>query len=164
MQDCRPRTRPPRGSTAAEGVAVPERTFSGRATVLLRQLVVFAGVGGVFNLVYVLLFVVFRTGLEAQWANALAVVVSSVAGTAGHRRVTFGVRGSAGTVRHQALGLTMLVVGLSVTAGSLMLLGATVREPTRMTEVVVLVAANLAVGLARFLAFRSVMVPASDED
>jgi putative flippase GtrA len=88
-----------------------------RTWALLKQLVVFAGVGGVFNVVYVLLYLALRTGLDAQWANALALIGSTVLGTSGHRRVTFGVRGTANTVQHQALGLTMLGISLVVTAG-----------------------------------------------
>jgi putative flippase GtrA len=125
---------------------------------LLVQLVVFAGVGGVFNVVYALLYLAFRTGLSAQWANAIALVLSTIAGTWGHRRVTFGVRGSARTVSHQTLGLALLVFGLAVTAGSLALLELSVAEPTRTAELLVLAAANLGVGLVRFGLFRLVMV------
>lgn len=123
------------------------------------QLVVFAGVGGVFNVVYALLYLLLREGFPAQWANAVALVASTIAGTWGHRRVTFGVRGRSRTVRHQALGLALLVFGLAVTAGALALLEINVAEPSRMAEIVVLVAANLGVGLVRFAVFRAVMVP-----
>jgi putative flippase GtrA len=136
------------------------RSAPGRTTkALLLQLVVFAGVGGVFNIVYALLYIVLRGVLDAQGANALALVVSTVAGTLGHRRVTFGVRGRARTVPHQALGMALLAFSLAVTAGSLKLLQVTVAEPSRLTELVVLVVANLGVGLVRFAAFRVAMVP-----
>jgi putative flippase GtrA len=126
---------------------------------VVRQLVVFAGVGGFFNVVYILLYLALRTGLDAQWANAVALIGSTILGTAGHRRVTFGVRGPENSVQHQALGLTMLGVSLVVTAVSLWLLTATVDQPSRWAELVVLAAANVGVGLARFLAFRVAMVP-----
>jgi putative flippase GtrA len=130
-----------------------------RVKALARQLVVFAAVGGFFNIVYALLYVVLREALSAQWANALALVLSTIAGTWGHRRVTFGVRGRARTVPHQALGLALLGFGLAVTAGSLWVLEATVAHPTRLGELIVLAAANLGVGLVRFAVFRAVMVP-----
>jgi putative flippase GtrA len=130
-----------------------------RTKVLLLQLTVFAGVGGVFNVVYALLYVVLREGFSAQWANALALVASTIAGTWGHRRVTFGVRGRARTVPHQTLGLGLLAFGLAVTAGSLALLQLSVAEPSRLAELLVLGAANLGVGLVRFAAFRVAMVP-----
>ena len=125
---------------------------------MLLQLVVFATVGGFFNIVYALLYVALREVFDAQWANAVALVVSTVLGTWGHRRVTFGVRGRARAVPHQALGLALLAFGLSVTAGSLWLLDASVAEPSRLHELLVLGAANLGVGLVRFAAFRASMV------
>ena len=126
---------------------------------VLLQLVVFAGVGGVFNVVYGLLYVVLRTGLDAQWANAIALVLSTIAGTLGHRRVTFGLRGTARTLPHQFLGLALLAFGLAVTAGSLWLLETSVDEPSRTAELLVLAAANLGVGLVRFFLFRLAMAP-----
>jgi putative flippase GtrA len=131
-----------------------------RAKALLRQLVVFAGVGGVFNIVYALLYLALRTVLDAQPANAIALVASTIAGTWGHRRVTFGVRGRARTVPHQTLGLVLLGFSLLVTGGSLWLLEASVDEPSRLAELLVLAAANLGVGLVRFVTFRLAMVPA----
>ncbi|GAB3026742.1 hypothetical protein GCM10011376_13440 [Nocardioides flavus (ex Wang et al. 2016)] len=122
------------------------------------QLLVFACVGGAFNVFYGLLYVLLRSELSAQPANAVALILSTIAGTWGHRRITFGVRGPERTVRHQALGLTLLGFSLAVTAGSLWLLSASVDAPTRGQEVAVLVAANLGTGLVRFAAFRTVMV------
>lgn len=133
------------------------------ARALLLQLGVFAGVGGVFNVVYVLLYLVLRSALDPQPANALALVASTIAGTWGHRRVTFGVRGRARTVPHQTLGLVLLGFSLAVTAGSLWLLEASVAEPSRLAELLVLAAANLGVGLVRFAAFRLAMVPGRGE-
>ncbi len=135
---------------------------SSRWTAIL-QLVVFAAVGFVFNLLYAGLYLALRVVVGAQWANAVALVVSTIAGTAGHRRVTFGVRGRSRAVQHQALGLGLLGLGLVVTAGSLWLLEVTTPSPTRLAELAVLAAANLFVGLVRFLAFRSAMVPAARE-
>ena len=121
------------------------------------QLVVFACVGGAFNVLYGLLYVLLREQLSAQPANALALVLSTIAGTFGHRHVTFGVRGTERTVEHQALGLALLGFGLAVTAGSLWLLDATIAEPSRRQEVAVLIATNLGTGLVRFIAFRLAM-------
>jgi putative flippase GtrA len=95
---------------------------AGRVRLLALQLVVFAMVGGLFNVFYGGLYLLLREGMSAQWANAVALVVSTIAGTWGHRRITFGVRGLARTVPHQTLGLALLVFGLAVTAGSLWLL------------------------------------------
>jgi putative flippase GtrA len=140
-------------------VTVRQPGSTGRVRDLGLQLVVFAGVGGFFNIVYGLLYVALRELVDAQWANAVALIVSTIVGTAGHRRVTFGVRGSRRAVPHQVLGLVLLAFGLAVTAASLWLLDVTVAEPTRTEEVAVLAAANLGVGLVRFISFRLAMVP-----
>ena len=125
---------------------------------ILLQLVVFACVGGAFNVLYGLLYVLLREQLSAQSANALALVLSTIAGTFGHRYVTFGVRGTDRTVRHQSLGLALLAFSLTVTAGTLWLLDTTVAEPSRRQELAVLIAANLGTGLVRFCVFRVAMV------
>ena len=131
---------------------------SARWRAIILQLLVFACVGGAFNVLYGLLYVALRTELDAQPANAIALIVSTIAGTWGHRRITFGVRGPERTVAHQVLGLALLGFSLAVTAGSLWLLEALVEEPSRTQEVAVLVAANLGTGLVRFAVFRVAMV------
>ena len=45
------------------------------AKALLARLVVFATVGGFFNIVFVGLFLGLRVGLSAQWAIGLALVL-----------------------------------------------------------------------------------------
>lgn len=133
------------------------RPARGQGRPVLLELVVYATVGGALNIVYLLMYVVARELTGPQPANAVALVGSTVVGTFAHRRVTFGVRSNHRTVLHQTLGMVMLLVGLAVTAGSLFALEVLVDRPTRLDELVVLAAANLGVGLARFLVFRSVM-------
>lgn len=152
------------GDAPADAARMPERPASDGGIsrwTALRQLVVFASVGFVFNIVYLGLYLLLRDEMNYQVANAISLVLSTMAATVGHRRVTFGVRGRSRAVQHQALGLTMLGFGLAVTAGSLWLLQATTESPGKPAELAVLVAANLFVGLVRFLAFRSAMRPAS---
>jgi putative flippase GtrA len=149
--------RAPRASAPGSSTV---RTRTSRWRAILVQLVVFACVGGAFNLFYGLLYLLLRAELSAQPANAVALVLSTIAGTFGHRRVTFGVRGVERTASHQALGLVLLGFSLAVTAGSLWLLEALVDAPSRTQEVAVLVAANLGTGLVRFVVFRAAMTPA----
>lgn len=141
------------------GIRAPRRTV-----LLLRQLVTFVGVGGLLNVVYAVLYVALRAFAGPQTANAVALVLSTIIGTAAHRRLTFGVQGRDKVGQHQTLGLVLLGVGLAVTAGSLWLLDVFVASPTPTEEVVVLVVANLSVGLMRFIAFRVAMVPAHADD
>ncbi|MFC4853733.1 glycosyltransferase [Actinophytocola glycyrrhizae] len=120
---------------------------------LLRQLVRFATVGVVSTLAYLVLFSTLRDGMGAQGANLVALGVTAVGNTAANRRYTFGVRGRAGVARHQFEGLIVFCLGLALTAGSLAVLhGFTV--PGRGLELAVLVAANLAATVLRFLLLR----------
>jgi hypothetical protein len=73
----------------------------------------------------------------------------------GQRRLTFGVVGRAGVARHQAQGLAVFALGLGLTSGSLAALHVVSSTPTRWVELSILVLANLAATLLRFLLFRS---------
>jgi putative flippase GtrA/glycosyltransferase involved in cell wall biosynthesis len=120
---------------------------------LSRQLVRFAAVGVVSTLAYLVLFSLLRDGLGAQGANFAALGVTAVGNTAANRRYTFGVRGRAGVARHQFEGLIVFCLGLALTSGSLAVLHG-LTSPGRGLELVVLVAANLAATVLRFLLLR----------
>lgn len=122
---------------------------------LARQLVGFCVIGGLSTLFYLLLYSGFRVFTGSQVANALALLVSAIANTAANRRLTFGVRGSGGAVKHQAQGLVVFGIGLALTSGSLAALGAATSDPAHSTELAVLIAANLAATVLRFLLFRA---------
>jgi putative flippase GtrA len=104
---------------------------------------------------YVLLFLFLRGGLGAQWANAVSLLVTAVANTAVNRRVTFGIRGRAQSGRHQVRGLIAFGIGLALTSGALAVLHHADARPGRVTEVSVLVAANLLATIVRFGLYRS---------
>ena len=131
---------------------------------LARQLVGFCVVGGLSTLAYLLLFSVFRMGMGSQLANALALLVSAVGNTAANRRLTFGVRGRDKAMRHQAQGLVVFGIGLALTSGSLAALNAANSAPAQGTEIAVLIAANLAATVLRFLLFRAWVFPSQGED
>ncbi|GAB2934232.1 bifunctional glycosyltransferase family 2/GtrA family protein [Streptomyces mayteni] len=122
---------------------------------LARQLVGFAVVGVLSTLCYLLLYSLLRLGMGAQLANALALLLSAVGNTAANRRLTFGVRGRAHAVRHQARGLVVFGIGLALTSGSLAALDALADAPSHGTELTVLVVANLVATVLRFLLFRA---------
>jgi putative flippase GtrA len=121
---------------------------------LARQLVRFAGVGVASTLAYLLLFVLLRDAAGAQAANLLALLLTAVGNTAANRRLTFGLRGRGDAAGQQLRGLAVFGLGLALTGGSLALLHATVASPARPLELAVLVAANLAATLLRFLLLR----------
>jgi putative flippase GtrA len=135
-------------SRLGRAAAVP-----GVPTSLVRQLVRFAAVGIASTLAYLLLFSLLRTGMGAQPANLLALGATAVANTAANRRFTFGVRGRHQAGRHQFEGLLVFALGLALTSGSLAVLNG-LTAPGRALELAVLVAANLAATVLRFLLLR----------
>ncbi|MEU2506037.1 bifunctional glycosyltransferase family 2/GtrA family protein [Streptomyces sp. NPDC007863] len=136
-----------------------DRELSGVPGGLARQLVGFCVVGVLSTLFYLALYSLFRLGTGAQLANAAALLLSAVANTAANRRLTFGVRGRDRAVRHQAQGLVVFAIGLALTSGSLAALGAATGDPAHSTELAVLVVANLAATVLRFLLFRLWVFP-----
>ncbi|NIH86663.1 bifunctional glycosyltransferase family 2/GtrA family protein [Amycolatopsis granulosa] len=129
-------------------------TEPGVPPTLARQLVRFAAIGVGSTLAYLVLYVLLRTGAGAQPANLIALLVTAVANTAANRRFTFGVRGVKGAGRHQFDGLVVFGLGLALTSGALALLHSA-GEPGRFAELAVLVLANLAATVLRFLLFRN---------
>ncbi|MEU3937979.1 bifunctional glycosyltransferase family 2/GtrA family protein [Streptomyces sp. NPDC029044] len=127
---------------------------------LARQAVRFAAVGAASTLCYLLLYTLLRPAAGAQTANALALLASAIANTAANRRLTFGVRGRDGALRHQLKGLAAFVVGLTLTSGSLAVLHHTAPGAGHRVELATLIAANLAATLLRFLLFRAWVFPA----
>ncbi|MFF4347344.1 glycosyltransferase [Streptomyces sp. NPDC001530] len=127
---------------------------------LAGQLLRFGAVGAVSTVGYVLLYAALRPAAGPQAANALALLACAIANTAANRRLTFGLRGRGGAIRHQAKGLLVFAVGLALTSGSLAVLHHMTPGAARTTEVVVLVAANLAATLLRFLLLRAWVFPA----
>ncbi|WP_405985546.1 glycosyltransferase [Streptomyces sp. NBC_00872] len=136
-----------------------DRRIRGVPGGLARQLVGFCVVGALSTLFYLLLYSLFRTMASPQLANAIALLVSAVANTAANRRLTFGVRGRERAVRHQAQGLVVFAIGLTLTSGSLAALDAASGAPSHSTELAVLIAANLAATVLRFLLLRAWVFP-----
>lgn len=120
----------------------------------MRQLVRFSAVGAVSTLANLLLYAALRPLTGAQTANALALLVCAVANTAANRRLTFGHGGRGHALRHQGRGLVVFLIGLALTAGSLAVLHHEAPAAAHHTELLVLLAANLAATLLRFTLFR----------
>jgi len=101
------------------------------------------------------LFVALRgTGVAAQAANFVALVVTAVGNTAANRRMTFGISGRRHAARHQLQGLAVFALCLGLTSGALAALHTVIAAPARSVELAVLLGANLAATLARFLLLR----------
>ncbi|MBO0825936.1 MAG: bifunctional glycosyltransferase family 2/GtrA family protein [Actinobacteria bacterium] len=119
------------------------------------QVLRFLGIGVVSLLAYVILYLLLRTVLSAQAANAVSLFVTAVANTAGNRRITFGIRGRAHAVRHQLEGLIAFGVGLAITSVALAEVHAGATQPSRADEITVLIGANLLASMVRFALYRS---------
>lgn len=121
---------------------------------LAAQVLRFAFVGVVSTVAYLVLYLLLRTGISAQAANAAALLITAVGNTAANRRWTFVVRGRLGVLRQHVQGIAVFGAALLVTALSLAGLHAADPHASRVTEATVLVAANLAATAMRFLALR----------
>ena len=88
-------------------------------------------------------------------ANVVALLITSIVNTAANRRLTFGVRGREGAARHQFQGLIIFGLGLALTTGALALLGHLVPDASRAVELAVIVIANAAATVLRFVRFRA---------
>jgi putative flippase GtrA len=117
------------------------------------QLAVFGAIGAVSTMAYAALFLLLSGIVPAQVANLVALGGTAVANTAANRRLTFGIRGRAGAGRHQFEGLLVFGLGLALTSGALALLNGST-TPGLVLELTVLVLANLAATVLRFLLLR----------
>jgi putative flippase GtrA len=121
---------------------------------LIGQAVRFAVIGFASTLAYLLLFLLLHDPLGAQAANLIALLVTAIANTAANRRFTFGMRGRAGAARHQFQGLAVFLMALGITSGALDALHSLVADPSRTVELGVLIVANVAATVLRFVLLR----------
>ncbi len=119
-----------------------------------RQLTSFMAIGLVSTAAYVVAYAALRTAMEPLFANAVALLVTAVGNTAANRRLTFAVRDGAGALRDQVGGLVALGVALAVTTVAVAALAALAPSAGRLAELALLVAANVAATICRFLLLR----------
>ncbi|TQN44154.1 putative flippase GtrA [Blastococcus colisei] len=117
------------------------------------QLLRFAAVGGVSNLVYLALFAALH-GLGAQPANLAAALTSTVLSNDLHRRLTFHADERVTWSTAQWRGGLLALAGIVTTAVALAVLDAAAGTPGLWVQAAVIGAVNGTVGLVRFLALR----------
>jgi putative flippase GtrA len=122
--------------------------------VLPRQMARFAAIGVASTVAYLVLFALLRDVMAAQPANALALLATAIANTSANRRLTFGIVGRRHAARHQLQGLFVFGLGLLLTSACLAGLHAVAPAASRTAELAVLVVANLAATLLRFVPSR----------
>ena len=135
------------------------RAGPGRTGHALRQAGTFAAIGVVSTLAYVALYALLRPAVPAELANAAALLATAIGNTAANRRLTFSIRGRAGLARDHAAGLLALGAALAITSASLAVLQVVAQGAPPAIEVAVLVAANAAATLVRFLLLREAFHP-----
>lgn len=123
---------------------------------MLAQMLRFAAVGVASTLAYFVLYLVLRP-FGAQGANLSALLITAVLNTAANRRFTFGISGREDAAKHHLGGLAAFALALGLTSGSLWLLATYWPTAGSLVEVVVLVFANAAATLLRFLTLRLLM-------
>jgi len=128
---------------------------------LVGQLIRFGAIGVLSTVAYVVLYALLREVAEPLVANAVALLVTAIANTAANRRLTFGVRDRETVLQHQLAGLIAFGVALAITSGSVALLGWLVPDAPRRVEIAVLVAANVAATVVRFVLLRTWIAPPS---
>jgi putative flippase GtrA len=112
----------------------------------------FLAIGVLSTLGYALLFIALAGPLGSALANDTALAVTAVANTTANRRLTFGIRGREGMVRHQVAAFAVFLVALAFTNGALALLHGIDPHPARLLEAAALVLANLVATLSRYVA------------
>jgi glycosyltransferase involved in cell wall biosynthesis len=115
----------------------------------------FMAVGVASTIAYAALYLMLHAALGAAGANALALGVTAVGNTAANRRVTFGVRGRVGMLRHHARGALVYALTLGLTSASLLSLHSIDARPPRAVELAVLVVASALATVSRYIALRT---------
>jgi glycosyltransferase involved in cell wall biosynthesis len=135
-------------STAIEDLRGVARLFAAS------QVARFLAIGVASTLAYALLYLLLRTALSPAAANAVALATTAVANTAANRRLTFGVRGNQGLLRHHLQGALVFVITLGLTTSALALLTAAVPDPSRALEAVTLIGASASATITRYVGLR----------
>ena len=140
------------GTAAGQFGTAPRRPWN---TQLVGQLARFSAIGVISTVVQLGLFLLLRGEVGALTANLISLVLSTVANTEANRRITFGIRGRDGAVRHQLQGLAVFGLSLALSSGALALLGLVAPTAGASAELIVLIAANALPVVARFALLRT---------
>jgi putative flippase GtrA len=119
------------------------------------QVARFVAVGIASTIAYAVLFLALRGTLGPGGANALALALTAVANTQANRRLTFGVRGRRGLLRHHFQGALVFLLTLALTSAALDVQQAAAPHAPRLVELAVLVVASVCATVTRFVALRS---------
>lgn len=150
---------PRHGSSAV--LAAPDGT-GGKATArrstpaarLWGQIGRFTVVGVLCTAASIGLYALLRPSVGPQWANALALVSTSILNTALNRAATFRIQGGQGAARDHARGLLVMGIAWVITASSLALLHWVQPQATVTEELWTTTLAGFLATVVRFTLFR----------
>jgi glycosyltransferase involved in cell wall biosynthesis len=131
---------------------------------LSNQLRSFLAVGVLSTLAYIACYAAFRLALPATLANALSQLLTALGNTAANRRFTFEASGNGTATRDHVGGLTAFGIALGLTTAAIAVLHLVAPGASRVTELAVLVVANLVATVVRFVLLRFWITPARPAD
>ena len=120
----------------------------------IRQPLMFAAIGVLSTIAYVLIYAALREIASAHVSNLLALAITTLANTQANRHFTFGVRGRAGLFADHLGGLAAFGVALAISSASISLLQLTVGAPGVGLEIAVLGFGNVIAAITRFVLLR----------
>ena len=118
------------------------------------QPLMFAAIGVLSTLAYVLIYAALRETASAHVSNLLALAITALTNTGANRHFTFGVRGRADLFADHLGGLAALGVALAISFASISLLQLSVPAPGVTLELVVLAFGNVIAAITRFVLLR----------
>ncbi|MFI5085135.1 MAG: GtrA family protein [Actinomycetales bacterium] len=114
----------------------------------------FAVVGAICTLASVSIFAALRPAAGVQWANLIALVLTSVLNTELNRRHSFGIRGRRRWFTDHRRGLWVMLLALGLTSGSLWLLHHLAPDASVLDELLTITGANVIAAVTRFTLLR----------
>ncbi|GAA1050020.1 GtrA family protein [Arthrobacter russicus] len=123
-------------------------------TSLRQQIGGFLIVGAICTAASLAIFTALRPLAGTQWANLIALVLTSVLNTELNRRHSWSIRDRRHWFADQSKGLWVMFLALLLTSSSLLLLHTVNPRSTVMDEVLTITAANVLAALTRFLLLR----------
>jgi glycosyltransferase involved in cell wall biosynthesis len=133
--------------------AHPDAVVSTKDSRLVSQFLLFAIIGVVSTIAYVLLYSLLRADFPPLAANMVALTITTVFNTEANRRVTF-TSGGQSIARIHMQGLVVFAAYYALTSGALLALPALVAHPSWWLEILVLLGASAAGTVLRFVALR----------
>src|SRR2546428_4834381 len=131
---------------------------------LSNQLRSFAVIGVLSTLAYIACYAAFRLALPPTIANAVSQLLTTLGNTAANRRFTFDASGNGVAARDHLGSLSAFGIALGLTTSAIAALHLAAPRASRLTELAVLVVANLIATVVRFLLLRTWIAPARPAD